>query len=252
MATNFTGSYLENFDTLASTGASITLPSEWLIAESGTNANASYTAGTGSSNTGDTYSFGLAGSTERALGGLRSGALIPLFGTSFTNAIGNPITSLTVDYLGEQWRLGTLGREDRLDFQYSLDATSLTTGTWVDVDALDFRAPVTTGTVGLLNGNVNSTNISAVISGLNISAGSTFWFRWQDFDATGADDGLAIDNFSLSTSVTPPATTPAVTIAANPDSTTEGSALSGLFTITRTGDTTNPLTVNFTTGGTGN
>ena len=249
MATNFTGSYSENFDTLANTGTSTILPPEWILAESGTNANATYTAGTGSGNTGDTYSFGIAGSTERALGGLLSGSLTPLFGTSFTNTTGNPITSLTTGYRGEQWRLGTLGRADRLDFQYSLNATSLTTGTWVDVDALDFSSPVTTGTVGLLDGNTNSTNLSTIISGLNIAVGDTFWFRWQDFNATGSDDGLAIDNFSLNSRPTPPPLT-TVAIAANPASTTEGSAISGLFTISRTGDTANPLTVNFTTGGT--
>ncbi len=250
MATNFTGSYSENFDTLVSTGNSTILPPEWILAESGTNANATYTAGTGSGNTGDTYSFGTAGSTERALGGLLSGSLTPLFGTSFTNTSGNPITSLTTGYRGEQWRLGTLGRADRLDFQYSLNATSLTTGTWVDVDALDFSSLVTTGTVGLLDGNANSTNLSTVISGLNIAVGATFWFRWQDFNATGSDDGLAIDDFSLNSRPTPPPLTPTVAIAANPASITEGSAISGLFTISRTGDTTNPLTVNFTTGGT--
>jgi predicted extracellular nuclease len=250
MATNFTDSYSENFDTLVGTGISTILPAEWILAESGTNANAIYTAGTGSGNAGDTYSFGTAGSTERALGGLLSGSLTPLFGTSFTNSTANPLTSFRVGYRGEQWRLGTLGRADRLDFQYSLDATSLTTGTWVDVDALDFSSPVTTGTVGALDGNTNSTNLSTTISGLNIPVGATFWFRWQDFNATGADDGLAIDGFSLDSRPTPQPITPTVAIAANPAATTEGSALSGLFTISRSGDTTNPLTVNFTTGGT--
>ena len=43
------------------------------------------------SNTGDTYSYGAAGSTDRALGGLRSGSLIPLFGACFTNNTGAPI-----------------------------------------------------------------------------------------------------------------------------------------------------------------
>ena len=69
--------YTQNFDTLASTGSSTLLPADWVISESGTNANSTYTAGTGSSNAGDTYSFGTTGSTERALGGLQSGNLIP-------------------------------------------------------------------------------------------------------------------------------------------------------------------------------
>lgn len=30
-----------------------------------------------------------------------------------------------------------------------------------------------------------------------IAAGATFWIRWTDFNAAGAGDGLAIDNFSL-------------------------------------------------------
>ncbi|MDX2099293.1 MAG: ExeM/NucH family extracellular endonuclease, partial [Leptolyngbyaceae cyanobacterium bins.59] len=252
MPINFNGSYSETFDSLASSGTSSVLPLDWVFLETGTNANSLYTAGTGSGNTGDTYSFGATGSTERALGGLQSGSLIPFFGVSFTNTTGSPLTSLTVQYRGEQWRLGTLGRADRLDFQYSLNATALTTGTWVDVDALDFSSPTTTGTVGLLDGNTNSTLITSTITGLNIPVGATFWFRWQDFNASGADDGLAIDDFSLFTEVTPPPPPqlPEVTIAASPNATTEGSATAGLFTITRTGDTTNPLTVNFTTGGT--
>lgn len=45
-------------------------------------------------------------------------------------------------------------------------------------------------------------------------------------------------------------TLPTVTIAANPSSTTEGSTTAGLFTISRTGDPTTPLTVSFTVAGT--
>ena len=99
------------------------------------------------SNTGDTYSYGAAGSTERALGGLRSGTLIPIFGASFTNNTGTTIASLAVSYTGEEWRLGTAARTDQLNFEYSLNATDLTTGTWTGVAALTFVTPdtVTTG-----------------------------------------------------------------------------------------------------------
>ena len=72
--------YSQDFNTLASSGTSNLLPSGWEFAESGTNANGTYTAGTGSSNAGDTYSFGPAASAERALGGLQSGSLIPTLG----------------------------------------------------------------------------------------------------------------------------------------------------------------------------
>jgi uncharacterized repeat protein (TIGR01451 family) len=189
--------HTQDFDTLVSTGTSSTLPDGWEFSETGSNANTTYTAGTGSSNAGDTYSFGASGSTDRALGGLQSGSLIPTVGALFTNNTGQTITSLEIAYTGEQWRLGTAGRLDRLDVQYSLNSTSLSTGTWIDVEALDFVAPTTTGPIGALNGEANHTDISGVISGLSIPPGATFRIRWTDFNASGADDGLAIDDFTI-------------------------------------------------------
>jgi hypothetical protein len=213
--TNLGTPYTEDFNTLASTGTSSVVPTGWDFSESGTNANTTYTAGTGSSNTGDTYSFGASGNTERAFGGLRSGNLVPLVGAQFTNSTGVTITSLSISYTGEQWRLGqnTAGRAaDRLDFQLSADATSITTGTWSDYDSLDFSSPVVSGTVGALNGNdaANRTALSYTISGLALAPGSAFWIRWADSDLIpGADDGLSIDDFSLTPAVSD--TAPAVT-----------------------------------------
>ncbi len=193
-----TSAYTQDFNTLASSGTSSTMPSGWIFSESGTNANTTYTAGTGAGNGGDTYSFGTL-ATDRAIGGLRSGNLIPLFGAGFTNNTGSRITALTIAFTGEQWRLGTTGRTDRVDFQYSLNATSLTTGAWSEQNQLDFSSPITTGTIGALDGNAvaNRTAISFTMTGLNILNGSTIWIRWSDFDASGADDGLSIDDFSL-------------------------------------------------------
>src|SRR5262249_19766484 len=120
------------------------------------------------------------------------------------NNTGFTITDLVISYTGEQWRLGTSGRgADRIDFQISTNATSLTSGTYVDVDSLDFSSSITTGTIGALDGNlaVNRTTVSATISSLNIPNGSTFFIRWTDFDATNADDGLGIDDFSITPSL---------------------------------------------------
>jgi predicted extracellular nuclease len=195
----------ENFDSLANTGiTNTTLPTGWYITEGGGGArdNEQYGADTGASGTGDIYSYGAAASTERALGALRSGTLIPFFGAKFTNNTGSTVSSLAVSYTGEQWRLGTAGRTDRIDFQYSLTATDLATGTYTDVDALDFTTP-TTVTIGAKDGNAaaNRTNISFTITGLTIPSGSTFFIRWIDFDASGADDGLSVDDFSITPDV---------------------------------------------------
>ncbi|HSS22811.1 MAG TPA: DUF4214 domain-containing protein [Pyrinomonadaceae bacterium] len=196
----------EDFNTLSNTAGSTTnttLPTGWYITETGGGArdNEQYAVDTGASTTGDIYSYGSAAATDRALGELRSGTLIPLFGAKFTNNTGGTITSLDVAYTGEQWRFGGVHSTvaDRLDFQYSVNATDLSTGTYLDANALDFNPPVTAGTAGALDGNAaaNRTAISSTITGLSIPAGASFFIRLNDVDATGADDGLAIDDFSV-------------------------------------------------------
>jgi predicted extracellular nuclease len=218
--------YGQDFNTLASIGtANTALPTGWFLLEAGTsgNNNDAYAAGTGSSNAGDTYSFGAAASPERAFGTLLSGTLTPTIGASFTNDTGSLIDSLAISYTGEQWRLGTLDRgPDRLDFAYSLDAVSLSTGTWTNVDALDFNGPTTTGTIGPLDGNAmaNRVGVSAVVEGLAIADGATVWIRWTDFNAGGADDGLAVDEFSL----TPQGEVPSIDLSISDVSQAEGNS----------------------------
>lgn len=200
---DFTGGYSQDFDTLANSGSSAALPAGWAIAEAGTssNNNGQYQAGDGSSNSGDTWSYGSTGSSERALGALLSGSLNSRFGLQLVNRSGGSLSSLGLSYTGEQWRLGTAGREDRLDFEYSLDATSLTTGTWTAVSALRFVAPNTSAALGALDGNAvaNRTAISGEITGLNWGADQVLWIRWVDFNASSNDDGLAIDDLVIGT-----------------------------------------------------
>ena len=163
--------YTQNFDSLVNSGSASATGGEltgtldgWYFAESGTASNTTYTAGTGSANGGDTYSFGATSATDRAFGGLQSGSLIPTLGGQFINNNAGPITQLDVSYFGETWRTGTASRQDRLDFQYSLDATSLTTGTWIDVNTLDYSSPSTTA--GTKDGNLaaNRSQVTAAIS----------------------------------------------------------------------------------------
>jgi uncharacterized repeat protein (TIGR01451 family) len=223
--------YTQNFDTLSNTAGSTTnnlTITGWSLTEGGGGArdNEQYAVDTGGSTTGDMYSYGAAGSTERALGQLRSGTLIPLFGACFTNNTGSTITSLNVAYTGEQWRLGTAGRTDQMNFEFSTDATSISTGTWTGVTALNFVTP-TTATVGAKDGNAaaNRTALSANIN-LTVPNGATFFIRWNDADASGADDGLAVDDFSL----TPNAGIPQPTLNINDVTMIEGDGGTKTFT----------------------
>jgi len=185
----------ENFDGLANSGTSSTMPMGWYFIETGSSANSTYTAGTGSDNAGDTYSFGIGSGSDRALGGLQSTNVIPTIGAKLTNNTGAAIHNLFISYTGETWRVGSANRSDQLDFQYSLNATSLSTGTWIDVNTLDYANP---GQVATGSGSIqHSANITDVISGLNIANGASFWIRWTDFNVSGSDDGMAIDDISI-------------------------------------------------------
>jgi len=204
----------EAFDGLAQSGQSATLPTGWYFHETDSNADTTYRAGDGSTGflqrsvPGDTYSLGAAGSGERALGAVLSGSLNPTLGARVQNDSGQVVDEIEVAYTGEQWRLGTSGRTDRLDFEYSLDADSLldTAATWIDVAALAFSAPNSTGTVGALDGNAgpNREAIVATITGLSLAPGEKLWIRWRDHNASGADDALGIDDFSLLIDGEPP------------------------------------------------
>ncbi len=228
--------YTQDFNTLSnvagSTTNNLTIPG-WFMTETGGGArdNEQYAVDTGSSTTGDTYSYGAAGSTNRALGGLQSGTLIPVFGACFTNNTGAPINSVAIQYTGKQFRVGTINRPDKLDFQYSTNATSLTTGTWVDQDALDYSAPQS-ATVGAVSPAASSQIGPTSISSLSIANGATFWIRWNDFNATGADDGLAVDDFSLianggSSSTSPSATGSATAVSPGGTTTFSGTITAG-------------------------
>ncbi|OON69339.1 hypothetical protein B0919_08615 [Hymenobacter sp. CRA2] len=215
-----TSPYTQNFDGLATSGTTntkATLPTGWDFLEvngTGTSANDQYAADNGAANGGNTYSYGATNGTDRAFGALLSGAQSSILGGSFINNTGAPLTSLTISYVGETWRVGAANRSDKLTFQYSTDATSLSTssGTWTDVTALDYANPGGATTNGIST-PAHTATITSTITGLNIPAGATFWIRWNDFNATSSDDGMAVDDFQLSWGTANP-NAPTVTLSA--------------------------------------
>lgn len=196
--TSTTSTYLQNFNTLAARGNSSALPAGWYLLESGSNANTTYTANAGATTTGNTYSYGTGTTTDRAMGILGSSTLSSQFGAAFRNLTGQALTSISISYTGELWRTGAANRLDKLDMQYSMNATTLANGTWTDVNQLDFDGIIINST-GAKNGNqaANRKFITYTISGLNIPVNAVFFIKWKEFDATGAEDGLAIDDLSM-------------------------------------------------------
>ena len=213
-AISLSSAYNQTFDSLANTGTGITWTDDTTIS-GWYSTRTMYNSGTGSSNTGALYSFGATTSTERALGSVASGGTGTIYyGARFVNDTGNPVTSLTIAYTGEQWRDGGNATPvaQPLDFSYQVGATvtSLTTGTWTDVNLLDFVSPTFTTSAAALDGNAaaNRVNLSQSVS-VSIPAGQEIMLRWTDINDTGNDHGLAIDDLTVTSSV-PGDTAPSV------------------------------------------
>ncbi|AHF91986.1 hypothetical protein OPIT5_18915 [Opitutaceae bacterium TAV5] len=131
------------------------------------------------------------------------------FGVQIVNNTGKTITELAVSYFGQQWQHNT-GGADALTFQYSLDATSLTTGIWTTVDALTFNSLYDSGTganyasLASTGGSVApGTTLSSSITGLALASGATIWFRWVDENNEGVDQALSIDDVSITSTFAP-------------------------------------------------
>ena len=202
--------YTQNFDGLSndttwSTAHPMNLTG-WAIFEKGGGlaVDQMYHVNNGSRNNGETYSYGDSSATDRALGSIASASNIPSFGVVFQNNTGSSITGLAITYRGEEWRSGDTSATslDSLIFEYSLNATGVgdTLATWNAIPSLMFNTPnLVTTTAGALNGNSspNTANLSGSISAL-ITNGSTIVLRWRDINKVASDDGLAIDDLSIS------------------------------------------------------
>jgi hypothetical protein len=183
-------------------------------------------ASDGTSDSGRFYSFGAAGSGERALGavghtifaGLDSSSG-PGFGqtagwiaASITNNTGVVLTQFTFAYDGEQWR--DAGNDpptaQTMEFEYGFGSSFAGVSSWaMPSGTFDFTSPVFTASSGPVDGNTAGrvANLGGLISNLTWEDGDTLWMRWIERNDSGTDHGLAIDNFSFaaSTSAVPEA-----------------------------------------------
>ena len=201
----------QNFDTLATSGATntwtdnTTLPG-WYSQFTATPTNPTvYRADDGTSNAGAIYSFGTGTSTERAFGSTSSGTPGTIYNAlKLTNDTAATITSLGINFNGEQWRNGGNATAQTLAFQYQVanagtitDANTPSTG-WISFNTLDFVSPTVGATATALDGNAaaNRTAKSAELT-VTINAGQEIWLRWADINDAGNDHGFGIDDLSI-------------------------------------------------------
>lgn len=152
------------------------------------------------------FSFGTAGSTDRALGSRATSNFAgndPIhYGVRLVNTSGQTITAFSVMFTGEQWFRSSANAAHVISASYQVGATSLTAGTWTAMTAT-FTAPVLSTTAATLDGNaaVNRRGLAARVSGLSWAPGQELWIRFTDANESGNEQGLAIDDFTFTTEV---------------------------------------------------
>ena len=205
------GTYAQDFDSLSTNGLDIawvnnfTLPGWYASRSASPQEIVEYNAGTGSSTTGSLYSFGSSASAERALGSVASGAQGHIaYGIRFWNDTGFARTNLVISYTGEQWRAANAVVQS-LEFSYQVgvnltNADARNLQNWTPFPVLDFHSPNTNATQAL-NGNQPTNRVAFVsisLTGLVVPAGQELFLRWFDREDAGADDGLGVDDLTVS------------------------------------------------------
>jgi hypothetical protein len=168
----------------------------------------------GSSNNRGLANLGLIGSTDRALGLISQGNEVDVrMALRLVNDTNKVVTSFTVGFRGEQWRTSGNGIS-KLVFDYGLFAAgqgsyaATTYASGAQTGGLTFTSPVGTGTPRELNGNGTTTAgnttvnnfqpLTGTINNVEWKPGQELWLRWTNNQTGGADNGLAIDDLSLS------------------------------------------------------
>ncbi len=196
--------YSEDFDGMGSTETTF-IPG-WTAIDVNTGTTLSMGVTNGSIPAGNAYNVGLVGSEERAFGTLADGTTVPALGAVFVNNTGNTVSKISIQTRMEQWRAADNSSvNETVGFSYSLNASSLNTGTWTTVTALDLKEKLTSTTSAAgVNGSLasNYTLLSNIITGLNWANGANLWIKWTDVNDAGSNGLYAIDNFSISVAET--------------------------------------------------
>lgn len=216
--------YSQDFDSLANTGTAnawandSTLAGWNLIFPNAAAAAYSTSAGTGTS--GGFYSYGAAGSSERALGSLATNANVAVgsnqvMALAMTNNSALTLDSFTLRYDGEQWRNGGNANAQSLTVLYGFGSSFTSVAQWTAAGAgFNFTSPVATASAAAVNGNAAGRVASLGGTVLaNWAPGQTLWIRWSDNNDANNDHGLAIDNVSLSVTAVPEPSTYAMLLA---------------------------------------
>jgi len=164
-------------------------------------------ATSGDQTTGGQLSFGLPGSSNRALGLLATSSTgATAFGAKFINQTTATLKSISIQVTGEVWRQSNLPKT--FECYYFVDLTGAATfpaGPTALLPSLNVQFPAAATALGgvAVDGTapVNQTTLTLIGQAVaDWPPGAALWLVWRMTDFTGKAQGLAIDNFSFSAS----------------------------------------------------
>jgi Secretion system C-terminal sorting domain len=188
----------QNFDAM---GATTSLPTNWRIDASNStptwatgSTSVTQQASSGTPATGGTYNWGST-AAERSVGAMTSGSFTSPNSLMcwFQNGNTSAITQLAISYQGERYRTNTAAAS--VEFYYSVDGSNWTAVAGGNISAASFPTGASAyNFASPLIVSVTSFNITS----LNISAGTSFYLRWN-FTNTGSTNsqGIGIDDVSV-------------------------------------------------------
>ncbi|RSK37361.1 T9SS type A sorting domain-containing protein [Hymenobacter metallilatus] len=163
------------------------------------------TGNDGSNTAANFYHFGDDGASDRALGGVASFAIT---GTGyvairFKNTTGTVIKNLGISFAIEQWY--NSGRQDQaqVSFDYRTSATAITSvgsGVWTNVSALNVDAPSTATVIDNKNGNssANRRTRTYTIQDINLANTAEIMLRWRyELNNATNGNGLSVDDVTV-------------------------------------------------------
>lgn len=198
----------ENFNATAS---GLALPANWKVSAAGQGPTATWAAGltsvtqaanSGSPTSGGSYNWGTTAGADRAVGFMASASYASPNAVMayFRNASGATITSLTISFSVERYRVNTSG--------FSLDFSSSENGTaWTSRSAGNISPGLfASGASGYTFATPATITKTVTLSGLNIADNADIYFRWVFTDAAAANaQGLGLDDVSIFTGTPAPA-----------------------------------------------
>ncbi len=206
---NINNIYTQNFNTLPSNGSTLSVVSNttltgWYVADKNGNTTVNAVSGAGSSGAVNLYNFGTGGSADRALGSVGTNSNEYAWGLRMKNNTGQNVQSVSVSFVGEQWRRSDDPEEHLVSFSYKVSAQAITTfntseSGFSKSPFLNFISPqFSGGASAAIDGNLAANRYTVTLRfNVSIPNGSEIMFKWFDRNDPDVDHGLAIDDVSV-------------------------------------------------------